>query len=75
MIIVAFKSMALGAICAAFLSVAANPAMAANVKKFDPDCIKKCNDAVDTCMGNAHTPRPERECKRTYSNCVGNCKF
>jgi hypothetical protein len=77
MIKVTLKSVALSAICGAFLSAVTAGAVLAGgeVKKFDPDCIKKCNDAVDACIGNAHSAAPMRACKRTYSNCVGNCKF
>jgi hypothetical protein len=74
---VALKSMALSAICGAFLSSVAMGAASAggDLKKFDPNCIKECNDAVDICMGKARSPAPMRACKRNYSNCVGKCKF
>jgi hypothetical protein len=85
MIMVALKSTTLSAICGAFLSAVAvgaasvaslsiaNPAMAA-VKKYDPNCIKDCNDVVDACMGKAHSPAPMRACDRSYTNCVSKCK-
>jgi hypothetical protein len=86
-VIIALKSMALSAICGAFLSAVtvgaasagsssgANLVMAAEVKKLDPDCIKKCNDTVDACMGAGHSTSAKRTCKRQYSNCIGDCKF
>jgi hypothetical protein len=86
MITGALKSMAVSAICAAFLSAVtvggvsaassdvAKAAMAG--KKLDPDCIKKCNDVVDPCMSNAGKVAAAKSvCARSYSNCVGNCKF
>lgn len=76
MITGALKSMAVSAICGAFLSaVTAGAALAAGeVKKFDPDCIKKCNDAVDACMGK-HKRNAHFHCDPHYTNCVENCKF
>ncbi|MGH6849888.1 MAG: hypothetical protein ACREDD_05505 [Methylocella sp.] len=86
MIMVALKSTALSAICAAFLvAVTAGAASAASSsiakaamsgKKLDPDCIKKCNDIVDPCMGKAgNVANSKWICARSYSNCVGECKF
>jgi len=86
MIMVALKSTTLSAICGAVLSAVAvgaasvaslsiaTPAIAAEVKKYDPNCIKDCNDVVDACMGKAHSPAPMRTCDRNYTNCVGKCK-
>ncbi|MGI8570844.1 MAG: hypothetical protein ACR2KT_18295 [Methylocella sp.] len=87
MIMVALKSMALSVVCCAFLSAvtvgaasagsssAANPVMAGEFKKFDPNCIKDCNDAVDACMGKAENkPAAKSVCARNYTNCVGKCK-
>ncbi len=86
MITGALKSMAVSAICAAFLSAVtvggvsaasssvAKAAMAG--KKLDPDCIKKCNDVVDPCISKAGKDTGTKYvCARNYSNCVGNCKF
>ena len=67
------SAVAVGATSAASLSIA-TPAMAAEVKKYDPNCIKDCNDVVDACMGKAHSPAPMRTCDRNYTNCVGKCK-
>jgi hypothetical protein len=80
MIMVALKSMALSAICCAFLSAVAVEAASAGpsspvIKKFDPNCIKDCNDAVDACMGKAgNKPAAKWVCARNYTNCVGKCK-
>ena len=86
-VMIALKSIALSAICGAFLSAvtvgaasagsssAANLVMAAEVKKLDPDCIKKCNDTVDACMGAAQSTAAKRTCKHQYTNCIGDCKF
>jgi hypothetical protein len=87
MIMVTLKSTTLSAICGAFLSAVtvgatsaaslsiATPAMAAEVKKYDPNCIKDCNDVVDACMGKAgHKTKAETICARNYTNCVGKCK-
>jgi hypothetical protein len=86
-VIIALKSMALSAICGAFLSAVtvgaasagsssgANLVMAAEVKKLDPDCIKKCNDTVDACMEAAHSTAAKRTCKHQYTDCIGDCKF
>ncbi|MFZ0496598.1 MAG: hypothetical protein WBE80_16655 [Methylocella sp.] len=86
MIMAALKSMALSAICGAFLSAVtvggvsaasssvAKAAMAG--KKLDPDCIKKCNDVVDPCMSKAgKVAEAKWVCARNYSNCVEACKF
>ncbi|MGH6834381.1 MAG: hypothetical protein ACREC9_02310 [Methylocella sp.] len=86
MIMVALRSMARSAICGAFLTVvtvggasAASSSVAKEAmtgKKLDPDCIKKCNDIVDPCMGKAgNVAKSKWVCARNYSNCVGNCKF
>ncbi|MGH6812757.1 MAG: hypothetical protein ACREDM_10550 [Methylocella sp.] len=87
MIMVALKSMALSAICGALLSAVtvgaasagssstANPVMAGEFKKYDPNCIKDCNDVVDPCMAKAgHKPAAKWVCARHYSNCTGKCK-
>ncbi len=85
MIMVALKSMALSAICCAFLSavtVGAASAASSSVakgamagKRFDPNCIKECNDVVDPCMSKAgNVAKSKWVCARNYSNCIGNCK-
>ena len=71
--IIALKSMALSAIFLSAVTVGA--ALAAEVKKLDPDCIKKCNDTVDACMGAAHSTAAKRTCKHQYTDCIGDCKF
>jgi hypothetical protein len=77
MIKAALKSMALSAICAAFLSaVTAGAALAGGeVKKLDPDCIKKCNDAVDACMAKHKKHNAHFNCDPHYTNCIEDCKF
>ena len=80
MIMVALKSMALSAICGAFLSaVTVGAASAGSSSAANPaarDCIKDCNDAENACKGNAgKSTAAKRACKRHYTNCVGACKF
>jgi hypothetical protein len=72
-VIIALKSMALSAIFLSAVTVGA--ASAAEVKKLDPDCIKKCNDTVDACMEAAHSTAAKRTCKHQYTDCIGECKF
>jgi hypothetical protein len=80
MIMVALKSMALSAICGAFLSaVTVGAASAGSSSAANPvarDCIKVCNDAEDVCRGKAgKRPHGRMACARHYTNCIGNCKF